>query len=66
MIICIIDFLLDPLKPHFYYISTGLMGSFSHGEISLMTYAVNAAEISHTYQTNSRHIIVFLVLLLSL
>ena len=26
-------FLLDPLKPHFYYISIGLMGSFSHGDI---------------------------------
>ena len=36
MIICIIDFLLDPLKPHFYYISTGLRGSFSHEESSLM------------------------------
>ena len=36
MIICIIDFILDPLKTHFYYISTGLMGSFSHGDMSLM------------------------------
>ena len=29
-------FLLDPLKPHFYFISTGLRGSVSYGEISLM------------------------------
>ena len=30
--------LLDPLKPHFYYIliSTGLRGSISHGDISMM------------------------------
>ena len=28
--------LLDPLKPHFYYMSTGLRGSFSHGDISIM------------------------------
>ena len=28
--------LLDPLKPHFYYISTGLKGSYSHGDISMM------------------------------
>ena len=35
-ITCIIDFLIDPLKPHFYYISTGLRESFSHEEISMM------------------------------
>ena len=29
-------FLLDPLKPHFYYISTGLRGLFSHGDIFMM------------------------------
>ena len=29
-------FLLDPLKPHFYYIGSGLRGSVSYGEISLM------------------------------
>ena len=28
--------LLDPLKPHFYYISTGLRGSFSHGDFSMI------------------------------
>ena len=28
---------LDPLKPHFYYISSGLRGSISHGDISMMT-----------------------------
>ena len=27
IITCIIDFLLDPLKPQFYYMSTGLRGS---------------------------------------
>ena len=37
IITCIIDFLLDPLKPHFYYESTGLRGSISHGDFSLMT-----------------------------
>ena len=31
-------FLLDPLKPHFYYISTGLRGSISHGDIFMMIY----------------------------
>ena len=29
-------FLLDPLKPYFYYISTGLRGSISHGGFSMM------------------------------
>ena len=29
-------FLLDPLKPHFYHICTGLRGSFSHGDIFMM------------------------------
>ena len=28
--------LLDPLKPHFYYISTGLRGSISHRDFSMM------------------------------
>ena len=36
IITCIIDFFLDPLKPHFYYISTGLRGSVLHGDFSLM------------------------------
>ena len=38
IITCIIDFLLDPLNPQFYYISTGLRGSISHGDFSLMVY----------------------------
>ena len=32
IITCIIDFFLDPFKPHFYYISTGLRGSDLHGD----------------------------------
>ena len=31
-------FLLDPLKPHFYYISSGLRGSISYGEFSMMNF----------------------------
>ena len=33
---CIIDIFLDPLKPHIYYISTGLRGSVLHRDFSLM------------------------------
>ena len=36
IITCIIDFFLDLLKPHLYYISTGLRGSILHGDFSLM------------------------------
>ena len=32
----VLRFLSDPLKTHFYYISTGLRGSISHTDISLM------------------------------
>ena len=28
--------MLDPLKPNVYFISTGLRGSISHGDISMM------------------------------
>ena len=37
--ICIIDFLLDPLKRQFYYVSTGLRGSISQRNFSLMSMA---------------------------
>ena len=36
IITCIIDFYIDPLKPNFCYISTGLRGSVLRGEISMM------------------------------
>ena len=36
IILCIIDFLTDLIKPPFYYISTGLMRSVSHGDVSMM------------------------------
>ena len=36
MITCNIDFFLDPLKPHFYYISTGLRGSVLYGDFFLL------------------------------
>ena len=33
-------FFLDPLKPHFNYISTGLRGSVLHGDFSLMVLCI--------------------------
>ena len=46
IITCIIDFLLDPLKPHFYSISTGLRGSIPHADISMMPiYGINPLKI---------------------
>ena len=36
-------FFLNPLKPHFYYISTGLRGSVLHRDFSLMRFIANSS-----------------------
>ena len=41
MLTCIIDFLLDLVKPHFYYISMGLMRSVSTEIFPLCAAAAN-------------------------